>query len=44
MVWAANMAAIEIHAPMALAADLDTPRVVVFDFDPGPRRRSSSAA
>jgi bifunctional non-homologous end joining protein LigD len=35
MVWAANMAAIEIHAPMALAADLDTPRVVVFDFDPG---------
>jgi bifunctional non-homologous end joining protein LigD len=35
MVWAANMAAIEIHAPMALAADLDTPRVAVFDFDPG---------
>jgi bifunctional non-homologous end joining protein LigD len=35
MVWAANMAAIEIHAPMALAVDLDTPRAVVFDFDPG---------
>lgn len=35
MVWAANMAAIEIHAPMALARDLDTPRAVVFDFDPG---------
>jgi bifunctional non-homologous end joining protein LigD len=35
MVWAANMAAIEIHAPMALAADLDTPRAVVFDLDPG---------
>ena len=35
MVWAANMAAIEIHAPMALAADLDTPRQLVFDFDPG---------
>lgn len=35
MVWAANMAAIEIHAPMALATDLDTPRAVVFDFDPG---------
>ena len=34
-VWAANMAAIEIHGPMALAADLDTPRAVVFDFDPG---------
>jgi len=35
MVWAANMAAIEIHAPMARADDLDTPRAVVFDFDPG---------
>ena len=35
MVWAANMAALEIHAPMALAADLDTPRALVFDFDPG---------
>ncbi len=35
MAWAANMAAIEIHAPMALAVDLDTPRVLVFDFDPG---------
>lgn len=37
MVWAANLAAIELHAPMALAADLATPRAVVFDFDPGPR-------
>jgi bifunctional non-homologous end joining protein LigD len=37
MVWAGNMAAIELHAPMALAEDLDTPRAVVFDFDPGPR-------
>jgi bifunctional non-homologous end joining protein LigD len=36
MVWAANMAAIEVHAPMALARDLATPRTVVFDFDPGP--------
>lgn len=35
MVWAANMAAIELHAPMALATDLDRPRAVVFDFDPG---------
>ncbi len=35
MVWAANMAAIEVHAPMALADDLDTPRALVFDFDPG---------
>lgn len=36
LVWAANMAAIELHAPMALAEDLDLPRAVVFDFDPGP--------
>ena len=36
MAWAANLAAIELHAPMALAADLDTPRALVFDFDPGP--------
>ncbi len=35
LVWAANMAAIELHAPMALAADLDTPAALVFDFDPG---------
>ena len=35
MVWAANMAALEIHAPMASADDLDTPRALVFDFDPG---------
>jgi len=36
LVWAANMAAIELHAPMALAEDLARPRAVVFDFDPGP--------
>jgi bifunctional non-homologous end joining protein LigD len=36
LVWAGNMAAVEIHAPMALARDLETPRAVVFDFDPGP--------
>ena len=36
MVWAANLAAIELHAPMALADDLEVPRALVFDFDPGP--------
>ena len=36
LVWAGNQAAIEIHAPMALADDLMAPRMVVFDFDPGP--------
>lgn len=35
LVWAANLAAIELHAPMALAVDLDTPTAVVFDLDPG---------
>jgi bifunctional non-homologous end joining protein LigD len=35
LVWAANMAALELHVPMALADDLDSPRAVVFDFDPG---------
>jgi bifunctional non-homologous end joining protein LigD len=29
------MAALELHAPMALASDLDVPRALVFDFDPG---------
>ncbi len=37
LVWAANMAALELHVPMALAADLDAPRILVFDFDPGPQ-------
>ena len=37
LVWAANMAALELHVPMAAAADLDTPLMLVFDFDPGPR-------
>jgi bifunctional non-homologous end joining protein LigD len=36
LVWAANMAALELHAPMALAVDLESPRIVVFDLDPGP--------
>ena len=36
LVWAANMAGLELHVPMALAEDLETPRAVVFDFDPGP--------
>ncbi len=36
MVWAANLAAIELHAPMAMASALATPRALVFDLDPGP--------
>jgi len=34
LVWAANMAALEIHAPMA-RSDIETPTMVVFDLDPG---------
>jgi len=36
LVWAANMAALELHVPMARSADLDSPTMVVFDLDPGP--------
>lgn len=36
LAWAANLAAIELHAPMARAADIDAPTMVVFDLDPGP--------
>jgi bifunctional non-homologous end joining protein LigD len=35
LVWAANMAALEIHAPMALGSDIDAPVACVFDLDPG---------
>ena len=34
LVWAANMAALEIHAPMA-RSDIETPTMCVFDLDPG---------
>ena len=35
LVWAANMAALEIHAPMA-QRDIESPTMCVFDLDPGP--------
>ena len=35
LVWAANLAALEIHASLALASDLDRPTALVFDLDPG---------
>ena len=34
LVWAANMAALEVHAPMA-QGDIETPTMCVFDLDPG---------
>lgn len=33
--WAANLAAIEIHAPMARAVDIESPTMLVYDLDPG---------
>ena len=35
LAWSANMAALEIHAPMARGDDIDSPTMVVFDLDPG---------
>jgi bifunctional non-homologous end joining protein LigD len=35
LVWLANLAALELHAPMAHAHAPDTPAAVVFDLDPG---------
>ena len=36
LVWCANLAALELHAPMARGEAPDSPTMVVFDLDPGP--------
>ena len=36
LVWAANLAAIEIHPGLARSEALDEPTALVFDLDPGP--------
>jgi bifunctional non-homologous end joining protein LigD len=36
LAWSANMAALEVHAPMARGADIESPTMCVFDLDPGP--------
>jgi bifunctional non-homologous end joining protein LigD len=36
LAWSANMAALEIHVPMARGTDIETPTMCVFDLDPGP--------
>lgn len=36
LVWAANLAALELHTTMAVGPDTFTPTMVVFDLDPGP--------
>lgn len=35
LAWTANMAALELHVPMARAETLDHPTMLVFDLDPG---------
>jgi bifunctional non-homologous end joining protein LigD len=36
LVWLANLADLELHPSLALAADSDRPTVMAFDLDPGP--------
>jgi bifunctional non-homologous end joining protein LigD len=36
VVWIANLASIELHPSLSLAADIRTPTMIVFDLDPGP--------
>ncbi|HEY6551530.1 MAG TPA: DNA ligase D, partial [Solirubrobacterales bacterium] len=35
LVWAANLADIELHPSLSLAAEIERPTAVVFDLDPG---------
>jgi bifunctional non-homologous end joining protein LigD len=36
LVWLANLAALELHTPLALAEAPERPTTLVFDLDPGP--------
>ena len=36
LVWIANLASIELHPSLSLAAEMRTPATIVFDLDPGP--------
>jgi bifunctional non-homologous end joining protein LigD len=35
LAWIGNLAALEVHAPMARCRDIESPTMVVFDLDPG---------
>ncbi len=35
LAWSANLAALEIHGPMARCGEIDSPSILVFDLDPG---------
>jgi len=36
LVWIANLASLELHPSLSLAAAIETPTMIVFDLDPGP--------
>jgi bifunctional non-homologous end joining protein LigD len=36
LVWIANLASIELHPSLSVAADITAPTMIVFDLDPGP--------
>jgi bifunctional non-homologous end joining protein LigD len=36
LLWAANLAALELHVPLGKAAHADRPTAMVYDLDPGP--------
>jgi bifunctional non-homologous end joining protein LigD len=36
LVWAANLADIELHTSLSMADGIETPTMMVFDLDPGP--------
>jgi len=36
LIWAANLAALELHTSLSLADDILRPTMLVFDLDPGP--------
>ncbi len=36
LIWAGNLAAIELHPSLSRAAQMDRPTAIVFDLDPGP--------
>lgn len=38
LLWAANLAALELHVPLAKADHPERPTSMVFDLDPGPQR------
>ena len=44
LAWSANMAALELHAPMARGVDIESPSMCVFDLDPGPHTGMTECA